>query len=209
MSTNTAVILSEEEVEARKARMHRLKQEYAKHRGESHPDKAPLHPDALDAEFPPHGAQAKSEAEQRKRPTPREQEVLDVAARLYKPGDVAWPSKLASELGWPPVRASVAITGLRGKGIWPYAPAQNQERPKQRPRAVPPPAKAAGPDLREPAPEPIRNTDPKADAELLVIQRVLAQFARLPDVASQGRVLRYLADRLDREIVQAERGGAP
>lgn len=122
----------EKEVDERKRRLDLLKQEHAKRNGVAHPDKAPaLDPAKLDAELPDrasHKYRARTGKPRGRRPqpasawkpAPKAQELLDAAAKLYKPGEPASPGKLAETLGWPSGRVSVRISDLRKRGAWPY-----------------------------------------------------------------------------------------
>lgn len=170
------------EVEARKARLDDIKRAHAERNGVAHPDMAPADPGLAERALPAAGAVRTGR-----------QLVLEAVARHYRPGDVVFPSRLAEQCGVNVAHVSVIIGKLRVKGEWPYAPCSQAVKPGSRPpRPVEP---APGPDLREPDPRPIRDGDPKADAELLVLQRVMSQLDRLPNATSRRRVLAYLIDR--------------
>lgn len=57
----------------------------------------------------------------------------------------------------------------------------------------------AVPNLRPRDPEPFHNQDPRADDELLVIQRILIQLGRLAGPVDRRRVLEYLIRRENEE----------
>ena len=152
-----------------------------------------------------------------------------VVAAGHKHGDPVNAPDFKDVIGITSSRASQLMGFLAKKGLWPYARKSSRGRPpgpgphladdypglKARINGDPPAGGsftrtireqvAQAPIVREPAavprPDPayVPNSDPKADAELLVIQRVLSQFARLPTAASKKRVIDYLWDRLKEE----------
>lgn len=53
-------------------------------------------------------------------PTPREERLLGVVEKCYRPGDVVPPARLANAMGVTTRQVSHLIVRLRDKGLWPY-----------------------------------------------------------------------------------------
>ena len=204
------------EIEARKTALRAAKQEAARRNGSEYVDKTVLDlvlPDDRQAEQRITFGEAQARARGGAKATPQQRAILDAAAELYRPGEVAYPAAIAEKLGKERGSVSPQISILRQMGLWPYERCGigngRGPNPKKATAEKPAPAPAAErapaptPPLATTAPMPypghVANTDPKADAELLVVQRIMAQLARLETWAARRRVLAYLDDRTTEE----------
>jgi hypothetical protein len=207
----TSLAEVDDEIEARKAKLRSLKEEHAKRNGVAHPDKAPK----LDLALVDAAMINDRPAEQRISAT--EQKILDAAARIALPGHPPRPSAIAATVGGTPTRVSVVIAGLRKKNLWPYercSSAPNPPGAKSKPKRGLKPEAVESSTLKSPEPTPgiactkpypgyVPNLDPKADPEILVIQRIIAQLDRLPSWHARRRVLAYLDSRdIEMEVVE-------
>ena len=181
------------EIEERKARLSLLKDEAARATGKTN---APIDPAKLDA------------VDATKNPSPRERELLAAAAKIYKPGDVVFPTRLADATKRPVASVSELISRLRRKGLWPYEAARGRkpdapgitEIPAIRPRrntSETPKSSPAEPSV-EPTTEP--TTAEPSPTEDAVIENIRGWLAELPTARARRRVLVYLADRETEEV---------
>lgn len=215
---NGALAEVDREIEGRKAALRAAKEEAARRNGNEHVGREVLDlvlPDDRPADQKVSFGEKRRAAPPPAPPPktggvgPAKQKILDAAAALYRPGGPASPKEIAARIGANRSTVSVAICELRKQGRWPYEPGvsgrsvSRAPAPDVRPAgdAAPSPAPAPPPQPRpvEPYPGHVPNADPKEDAELLVVRRILAQLARLGTQAARRRVLAYVDDRMTEE----------